>query len=131
MIQDQKNKQAYKKVGNKYVPMADWEAPIGLFAYGDYLVHKDKNSTYYVRINFPEYAEVEAVLVRMKEKMVKAMLSAEKPYPAREFTPSQLRRWRKLMAETNSREVMAMYGSISDVVDAGLDVVRDAIRNKK
>ena len=124
-------KTLYEKIGRKYVPVAEYAPEImNKLPEGDHLVLvRPGRTVYYYRIN-TDYPALEAAMEDAKQAMCSAMIAAATPRLADEYANDPILQkaqaaWLKIAGD---KAAVFTRDSILDIVDAGLQVVRDKRR---
>lgn len=117
----------YEKRGRRYVPVMEAVTHWGL-PEGSYLVQVTPGSTttkYHVN---PDYAAVEAALMTLEDAMVEAMLQESKLRPSSvPMSAEEIAAWEVFRTVLHGREIVMYSPSIHNVVQAGINVLRDKL----
>lgn len=119
----------YKKVGKRYKEIGAYDNELIYYPHGTHLVICQPGSTltrYYVK---PDNAAIEAAIEAARGAMAAAMSEATKLQPVkRAYTPKELEGIAAMKAVAGDIKQLRYEGvSMSDVIDAGIAVMRKAL----
>lgn len=120
----------YKKVGRKYIPVKESEDWCG-WPEGDYLVSIRPSHTSIQQCLQPEFANVEAALTLAAEAMTKAMGKQLMGRPGFRLVSHEEQCAWEALKKARGRDVTLHIPSPYDIVQAGVDVLRDEIHKRR
>lgn len=123
----------YRKIGKgkgtRYEPVLQSDT-FAAMPHGIYLVRVKPGSTSMTHCLEPDFASVEAALNVMQDAMVDAMQEAEKMRPRSvPITDKQKKAWQAFDKAMGDGMYTMCRASLQDIVDAGVQAVRDNIAN--
>jgi hypothetical protein len=117
----------YEKIGNKYVPVAEYDSDLlDSFRKGTHIVMSypgGQSRRYNID---PDYAGLIAASRVAEDAMIKSMQQASEIKPRQSpITPGQHRAWKKLAKEFGDDLCTLQTSSAHDIVEAGVKALQD------
>ena len=120
----------YKKVGRRYVEVGSFDNESLHYPHGAHLVWSRPGGTLTMYQIEPADAALLAASARMKEAMLDAMRAADRWEPDGPMTKRKHRAWLAYKAIAGEESALRLAGpSMSDVVEAGIKVLREGVKN--
>lgn len=127
----------YRKQGRRYVEVGWHDPQATYYPHGAHLVVSKPGSTLTLYRIDPDHATLLAAAQTMRAAMIEAIYKADRMRPAvmgnrRPLTEKELAGWEAYKAIAGEPQSLALEGaSLSDVIDAGIAVLVDAIKEQK
>lgn len=127
-IRDKEQKQLYKKVGKKYVPVSMYDELESL-PEGWWLVKVTPGCRSMKACMYPDNAELEAAMKDAQDKIVDILNKATQARPrVKPITPEFKRAWERMVKKFGSEMNMLEYDSLYGIAET---ILKEVMNNKR